>query len=90
MTGAPLAMSVSGAIVGISIPLGILFIVGAVTAVIVSSWHRLQEHRADAVAMAHYRTLAEQAVANQEELRAELARLTQHVKAVEQLMRDVG
>lgn len=90
MTGAPLAMSVPGAIVGISIPLGILFIIGAVTAVIVASWHRLQAHRADAVAMAAYRTLAEQAVANQEELRAELAKLSEHVRAVEQLMRDVG
>jgi hypothetical protein len=40
--------------------------------------------------MAAYRTLAEQAVANQEELRAELAKLTEHVRAVEQLMRDVG
>jgi Zn-dependent protease with chaperone function len=90
MTGAPLAMTASGAIVGISIPLGILVIIGAVTSVIVWSWHRLQEHRADAVAMAAYRTLAEQAVANQEALRAELAKLTEHVKAVEQLMRDVG
>ena len=47
-------------------------------------------HRADAVAMAHYRKLAEEAVANQQELRTELAKLTEHVRAVEQLMRDVG
>jgi hypothetical protein len=90
MIGEPLAMTSAGAIVGISIPLGILFIIGGVTAVIVSSWHRLQSHRADAVAMAAYKTLAEQAVTNQEELRAELAKLTEHVSAVEQLMRDVG
>ena len=40
--------------------------------------------------MASYRKLAEQAVANQEELRAQLAQLTEHVRSVEQLMRDVG
>jgi hypothetical protein len=90
MTAPALAMTVSGAIVGISIPLGIILIVGGVTAVIVASWHRLQAHRSDAVAMAAYRTLAEQAVANQEELRAELAKLTEHVRSVEQLMREVG
>lgn len=43
-----------------------------------------------AVAMAEYRKLAEEAVANQHELRTELAKLTEHVQAVEQLMRDVG
>lgn len=90
MTGTGLAMTTPGALVGITIPLGILVIIGAVTAVIVASWHRLQAHRADAVAMAAYRALAEQAVANQEELRTELAKLTEHVRAVEQLMRDVG
>jgi hypothetical protein len=90
VTGTGLAMTSSGALVGITIPLGILVIIGAVIAVIVASWHRLQAHRADAVAMAAYRGLAEQAVANQEELRAELAKLTEHVQAVEQLMRDVG
>jgi hypothetical protein len=40
--------------------------------------------------MAEYRKLAEEAVANQHELRTELAKLTEHVQAVEQLMRDVG
>jgi hypothetical protein len=40
--------------------------------------------------MAHYRKLAEEAVANQQELRTELAKLTEHVRTVEQLMRDVG
>ena len=54
------------------------------------SYFRLQRHRADAVAMAHYRKLAEEAVANQQELRTELAKLSEHVQAVEQLMRDVG
>jgi len=74
----------------IIIPLGILFVVGSVIAVIVASYFRLQGHRADAVAMANYRKLAEDAVANQEELRDQLAKLTEKVEAVEQLMRDVG
>jgi hypothetical protein len=74
----------------IIIPIGILIVVGGVIAVIVSSYFRLQGHRADAVAMANYRKLAEDAVANQEELREQLAKLTEKVQAVEQLMRDVG
>ena len=59
-------------------------------AVIVWNYYRLQRHRADAVAMAAYRKLAEEAVANMTELRAEMIKLTEHVSAVEQLMRDVG
>jgi predicted negative regulator of RcsB-dependent stress response len=59
-------------------------------AVIVWAYFRLQRHRADAVAMAAYRKLAEEAVANQQELRAALEKLTEHVQSVEQLMRDVG
>jgi predicted negative regulator of RcsB-dependent stress response len=80
----------NGAVAGITITLGVLFIIGGTTAVIVWSWHRLQQHRADAVAMAAYRKLAEEAVANQAELRDELRKLAEHVSAVEQLMRDVG
>jgi hypothetical protein len=74
----------------IIIPIGILVVVGGVIAVIVASYFRLQGHRADAVAMAHYRKLAEDAVANQQELRDQLAKLTEKVQAVEKLMRDVG
>jgi uncharacterized membrane protein (DUF106 family) len=70
----------------IVIPIGIILVV----AVIVASYFRLQGHRADAVAMAHYRKLAEEAVANQQELRDQLAKLTEKVQAVEQLMREVG
>ena len=40
-------------------------------ALIVGWYFRLQRHRADAVAMASYRKLAEEAVANQAELRDE-------------------
>ena len=69
---------------------GVAIIIGGVLAVIVSSWFRLLSHRADAVAMAQYRQLAEEAVANQRELRDQLAKLTEKVQAVEQLMREVG
>ena len=75
-------------------PIGILMaifipICAAVT-VIVWNYFRLQRHRADAVAMASYRKLAEEAVSNMTELRADMAKLGEHVSAVEQLMRDVG
>ena len=86
------ALAVNGSVNynAIIIPVGIVFVVGAVVAVIVASYFRLQGHRADAVALAHYRKLAEEAVANQQELRDQLAKLTEKVQAVEQLMRDVG
>ncbi len=89
MTHGPVLASGANA-TAITISVGIIFIVGAVIAVVVWSYFRLQSHRADAVAMAEYRKLAEEAVANQQELRTELAKLTEHVQAVEQLMRDVG
>jgi hypothetical protein len=84
------AMTSYGAVVGITLGLGIPFVIAAAVAVTVASYYRLQRHRADAVAMAAYRKLAEDAVANQQELLAQLAKLTEHVRAVEQLMRDVG
>ncbi len=94
MTGKALAAAQATAngtnYTAISITLGILFIVGAVIAVVVASYFRLQSHRADAVAMANYRKLAEDAVANQQELRDQLTKLTEKVQAVEQLMREVG
>ena len=74
----------------IIISVGIPLVVLGVIAVIVRAYFRLQAHRADAVAMAHYRKLAEEAVANQQELCTELTKLTLKVEAVEKLMRDVG
>jgi hypothetical protein len=74
----------------IIIVVGIVFIACAAIAVVVAAYFRLQGHRADAVAMAAYRKLAEEAVANQQELRTQLAQLTEKVQAVEQLMREVG
>jgi hypothetical protein len=74
----------------IVISVGIPLVIAGAVAAIVWAYFRLQAHRADVVAMAHYRRLAEDAVANQQELRTELARLTLKVEAVEKLMRDVG
>ena len=74
----------------IGIILAIFVPICAAAAAIVGWYYRLQRHRADAVAMAAYGKLAEEAVANQAELRDQLAKLTGHVDAVEQLMRDVG
>jgi TPP-dependent 2-oxoacid decarboxylase len=74
----------------ITISVGIILVIGTTIAVAVASYFRLQRHRADAVAMASYRKLAEDAVANQQELRSQLEKLTESVRAVEKLMRDVG
>ena len=73
-------------IISVGIPLVICFAI----AVIVVAYFNLQAHRTDAVAMASYRKLAEEAVANQQDLRAELSKLTEKIGVVEQLMRDVG
>lgn len=90
MTGVQVAAAGPTNYTAITITLGIIFIIVGGIAVVVASYFRLQRHRADAVAMAAYRKLAEQAVGNQQELRAQLDKLTEHVRAVEQLMRDVG
>ncbi len=74
----------------IGIILAIFVPICTAIALIVWNFLRLQRHRADAVAMASYRKLAEEAVASMAELRSEMAKLTEHVSAVEQLMRDVG
>ena len=76
-------------IVGIVLLAIFVPIFGALAAIV--GWYfRLQRHRADAVAMASYRKLAEEAVAGMAGLRGEMAKLSEHVSAVEQLMRDVG
>lgn len=74
----------------IGILLAILVPICGATAVIVWSYYRLQRQRADAVAMAGYRALAEEAVSNQQEVRSELSKLVERVESVEKLMRDVG
>ncbi len=93
MTGTDVATTLASSGTNFT-PIGITAVVlipiCAVVAVIVWSYFRLQRHRADAVAMASYRKLAEEAVANMTELRLEMAKLAEHVSAVEQIMRDVG
>jgi hypothetical protein len=74
----------------IGVLLAILVPISAAVAVIVWSYLRLQRHRADAVAMASYRKLAEEAVANMAEMRTEMIRLAERVDVVVKLMRDVG
>jgi predicted negative regulator of RcsB-dependent stress response len=92
MTGVLAASSSTNSVnpTAVLISVGIPFVICASIAVIVWAYFRLQAHRADAVAMAEYRRLAEEAVANQQELRSELAKLTVKVDTVEKLMREVG
>ena len=91
MTHMTTTLATSGAnFTPIGIVLAVFVPICAAVAVIVWSYYRLQRHRAVAVAMASYRKLAEEAVADMAELRAEMAKLAEHVSAVEQLMRDVG
>lgn len=75
---------------GIGVCLAIFVPICTAVAVIVWSYFRLQRHRADAVAMASYRKLAEEAVANMGEMRTEMMRLAERVDVVVKLMRDVG
>ncbi len=93
MTGTHLATTLASSGTNFT-PIGIvasIFVpICAAIAVIVWNYYRLQRHRADAVAMASYRKLAEEAVSNMTELRAEMTKLSEHVSAVEQLMRNVG
>ncbi|AOT61550.1 MULTISPECIES: hypothetical protein [Streptomyces] len=75
----------TGAVIAVAV---VLIVVCGITASVVA-YFRLQRHRADAVAMASYRKLAEEAVAQQESLRSQLAELGDRVKAVEALLRSV-
>lgn len=75
----------SGGIIALLI---ILTVIGGITASVVS-YFTLQRHRADAVAMAGYRRLAENAVAEQELTRAQLQELGTRLAAVEELLRSV-
>ncbi|MFE7558233.1 hypothetical protein [Kitasatospora sp. NPDC057500] len=75
----------TGAVIAIAI---VLIIVGGITAAVVSNF-RLQRHRADAVAMASYRKLAEEAVDRQEALLAELAELKGKVSSIDDMLRRI-
>jgi hypothetical protein len=75
----------TGAVITIAI---VLIVMGGVTSSVVA-YFRLQRHRADAVAMAGYRKLAEQAVANQEALQGRLDEVATRLASVEELLRSV-
>jgi type II secretory pathway pseudopilin PulG len=75
----------TGAVIAIAI---VAITIGGITGSLVA-YYRLQRHRADAIAMASYRKLAEQAVTNQEGLHVRLAELTERLAAVEHLLRSV-
>lgn len=76
----------SGGIIAIVI---VLTVIGGITVSLVS-YFKLSRHRADAVAMASYRRLAEQAVENQLALDARLREVEARLAAIEQLLRSVG
>ncbi|MFE5242640.1 MULTISPECIES: hypothetical protein [unclassified Streptomyces] len=75
----------TGGIVAILIT---FIVVGGVSGATMA-YFALQRHRADAVAMAGFRKLAEEAVAEQEALRTELAGLNGRIAEVESLLRSV-
>lgn len=75
----------SGGIIALLIT---LTVIGGITASTVS-YFTLQRHRADAVALAGYRRLAELGVSQQESLHAQLEQLTARLGAVEELLRSV-
>jgi len=75
----------SGGLVAIVV---VLIAIGGIAAT-VSSYFSLQRHRADAVAMASYRKLAEQAVEYHESLKARLDQLNTRLDTIEQILRSV-
>jgi type II secretory pathway pseudopilin PulG len=75
----------SGGIIALLIT---LTVIGGITASTVS-YFTLQRHRADAVALAGYRRLAELSLGQQESLHAQLEQLTTRLGAVEELLRSV-
>lgn len=66
----------------------VLIVLGSITLGVIA-YFKTQRHRADAVAMASYRKLAEEAVSNQEALRSELSELKGRLTSVENLLRSV-
>jgi hypothetical protein len=87
--GVVLADSGSNVGTGGLIAIAIVFIIFAAIAVSVTSFFRLQRHRADAVAHAAYRKLAEEAVERQDQVLVELKSLELKVAEIEHLLRSV-
>ncbi|MGJ7907199.1 hypothetical protein ACOQFL_12035 [Actinopolyspora sp. H202] len=75
----------SGAVTAILI---VLIAVGGLTTAVVT-YFRLQRHRTDAVAMANYRKLAEEAVARQEAVENRLRELDSRLAEIERMLRSI-
>ena len=88
MTGTGTLASTGANYSAIVIPIGIMAILGAVVAVIVASYFRLQGHRADAVAMAPTASSPRTRWPTSRSCATSSTKLTEHVQAVEQLMRE--
>ena len=86
--GVVLASGDSGSNAGI-IAVVIIAIIFTAIAVSIVSFFQLQKHRADAVAFASYRKLAEEAVQKQEQLLTELRSLDLKVGEIERMLRSV-
>jgi type II secretory pathway pseudopilin PulG len=76
----------SGTLVAVLI---VLIVVGSIAASVVS-YFTLQRHRADALALAHYRVFAENATEGQVALREQLGAIEERLSAIEHLLRSVG
>ncbi|GAA2018580.1 hypothetical protein GCM10009839_13460 [Catenulispora yoronensis] len=87
-TGVVLADGSSGGNSGI-IAVVIVAIIFTAIAVSIVSFFQLQKHRADSVAYAAYRKLAEEAVEKQDQLLTELRALDLKVGEIEHLLRSV-
>lgn len=68
----------------------IVAVIFAAIVISVTSYFRLQRHRADAVANAAFRKLAEEAVERQDQLLVEIRSLDAKVAEIEALLRSVG
>jgi len=87
-TGVVLADGSNNSTAGI-VAVVIIAIIFTAIAVSIVSFFQLQKHRADAVAYASYRKLAEEAVEKQDQLLTELQTLGLKVEEIERLLRSV-
>ena len=87
--GLVLASSGDGSAGGV-IAIVIVAVIFAAIVISVTSYFRLQRHRADAVANAAFRKLAEEAVERQDQLLVEIRALDAKVTEIESLLRSVG
>jgi hypothetical protein len=70
--------------------IAVFVVLGLVAATVVVSRARVATARTTSAHADRYRELAESSAASQREIAAELARLTERVAAVENLLRSVG